>query len=83
MKLLVTLFFLLLSYSGFTQSEAKSKTSFDLIMMTKALNNNDFSDNLKEISSMNIPQPLNYVGISFTSDFRMTTLLTSYDSMAT
>lgn len=71
MKLLITLSFLLLSYSAFTQSEPRLKTSFDLIMMTKALNNNDFFHDLKEISSMKISQPLNYLGLSITSSFKV------------
>ncbi len=78
MKLLATLSFLLLSYSAFTQSEPRLKTSFDLIMMTKALNNNDFSTDLKEISSMKISQPLNYVGISSTSYFAINTFTRAF-----
>ncbi len=37
--------------------------------MTKALNNNDLSNDLNEISSMRLSQPLNYIGLTITSGF--------------
>lgn len=58
-----------ISYSGLNQTKSKLNTSLDFIMMTKALNKNDFSNDLKVISSMKLSQPLNYAGITLTSGF--------------
>lgn len=69
MKSALTLILIFISLSGLSQSKERLKTSLDLVMMTKTLNNADFSKDLKTFSSFKLTQPLNYSGIAFTSGF--------------
>jgi hypothetical protein len=63
----ISLFFI--SQLGLSQTKSRLNSSLDFIMMTKALNNNDLSNDLKDISSMRLSQPLNCVGLTITSGF--------------
>ena len=67
MRLLILILFL--THISLAQTEYHTKTSVDFIMMSKLLNNGKLSDNLNTISSLQIGNPINYIGVSLTSGF--------------
>lgn len=69
MKTSLFISLLFISHFGLNQADSKLNTSLDLISMTKALNRNYLSNDLKEISSLKLSRPLNYIGITTTSGF--------------
>jgi hypothetical protein len=68
MRLIIILISVFIYNLGLGQSISRFKTSLDFTYQTKVLNTSSFSKDLKVITSVQLKQPLNYVGFTLFSD---------------